>query len=159
MQWGVVAAVLVSGAVLLAASLSRQMVPGGRLAIRPGRLLFGLAAAMALAVGILYPWKIEGPFVAWGAACTVPGTLFAVPPALAFLLILRQGAILSPGAVGASAGFLAGLAGAIGLHLQCWVVEAPHVLVWHLAVPVIGAALGYLVGKAAGAGRRSRRKS
>ena len=156
-QWGVVATILLAGAAFLAVSLSRQMVPGGRLIVRPGVLLFGVVAAMALAVGVLYPWKVEGPFVEWGAACTIPGALFALPPGFVFLLILRRGAVLSPGSLGASAGFLAGLAGAIGLHLQCWVVEAPHVLVWHLPVPVIGAGLGYLIGRAAGSRRRFRR--
>jgi hypothetical protein len=139
--------VLLAGTVGLAISLSRRMVPGSRVSLRPGALLLAVGGSFLGVVALLYPWRSEGPFVEWGLLCTGPGLLFSLVPAVAFWLILRRGAILEPASLGALAGFLAGLVGATGLHLQCWVVEAPHAAVWHLAVPVICAVLGYVLGK------------
>ena len=56
---------------------------------------------------------------------------------------------MNSAAAGLAKGTLAGLAGVTMLELHCPIFEAPHVLVWHIAVlPVCGVA-GALVARTA----------
>ncbi len=136
---------VVGAAVLTAVSLSEEMVPGSRRTVRPSRLIGGLLGALAVVVALLFPW--EGG-LAGGRHCFESGFLFSLPAAGLVVLLLRRGAPLAWGAVGASAGLLAGLAGMAILHLGCSMIAAPHIMVGHLAVPLAGASIGFLLGKA-----------
>jgi hypothetical protein len=72
--------------------------------------------------------------------------MFATATAAVLLVILRRGVVLEPVRLGATAGALAGLSGAMVLHFQCTVPEAPHVLLWHFTGPILCAAGGALAG-------------
>lgn len=148
-QLGVVFALLAGGAVLLAIALSREMLPGAYALNRlycSKVLLAWLLPAFLLAVAALFPWRASQPFLA-GFPCTLAGLLLSAPAAVLFWLLLRRGAVLSPGTAGAASGLLAGLAGALALHLTCIMAEAPHLAVWHVGVPVGCALAGFAIGR------------
>jgi hypothetical protein len=71
----------------------------------------------------------------------------SLPAAGLAVILLRRGAILTPGVVGAAAGLLAALVGVVGLHFACATQAAPHIALGHLGIPVLGAGLGYLIGR------------
>jgi hypothetical protein len=145
-----IAAILGAGAVLLSISLSRQMTPGSYHRIRPGSLTVVLAGACLLAYGGLFPWAMDSRFLANGFRCVSAGLALAIPPGVCVWVLMRRGAILSAGLAGATAGLFAGLLGALVLHFGCLLLQAPHVVLWHGAVPVGSAALGFLLGRLAG---------
>jgi hypothetical protein len=77
--------------------------------------------------------------------------LAAVP----FWLLLRRGAGLSPRVTGAAAGLLAGLVTTSAQEIYCPILDASHILTWHLGVAVLGASIGLAAGFAGEtAGRR-----
>jgi hypothetical protein len=145
--------ILGAGAVLLALSLSRQMIPGSYHRVRPAALIPCVAGGFLLAFLTLFPWRVNGDFFASGLRCAGAGLAMIVPASVCFWLIIRRGVVLSPRLAGAGIGLLAGLAGALVLHFGCEIAGAPHLLVWHAGVPVFSALAGFLLGGLAARGR------
>jgi len=72
-----------------------------------------------------------------------------------FWLLLRRGAGLSPRVTGAAAGLLAGLVTTSAQEIYCPILDASHILTWHLGVALLGAVVGLAAGFAAeSAGKR-----
>jgi hypothetical protein len=69
--------------------------------------------------------------------------------AVPFWMMLRRGAILSPGMTGAATGLLAGLAGTSVLEIHCPNLDAWHILVSHLGVAMLCGLAGLVLGLAA----------
>jgi hypothetical protein len=134
---------------MLAWSLVCLMVPGSKHVIRP---IWSSIAALTLLViviaGVFHP-QAESKFVSTGLRCLRTGSASAVPAAALFWLLLRRGAVLSPGLTGATAGGLAGLAGLMVLEVRCPNLSSYHILVWHWGVALLamlgGLALGHLL--------------
>jgi hypothetical protein len=145
-----VGTVLGAGAVLLSLSLSRLMTPGSYHRIRPESLTALLAGACLLAYAGLFPWAMDGSFLPNGFRCVSAGLALAVPPGVCVWLLMRRGAVLSAGLAGATVGLFAGLLGALVLHFGCVILQAPHLVLWHGAVPVASAVCGFLLGRFAG---------
>lgn len=120
----------------------REVVPGSR-RIAPPWLLTAVACLTLAAVfaSVFHGYGMER-FVAEGIKCLRAGVAHAVPAAIATWLLLRRGYAVNPVAAGVVRGALAGLAGVTMLELHCVILEAPHVLVWHVAVVPVSAALG-----------------
>ena len=76
-----------------------------------------------------------------------------------FWLLLRLGAILSPRVAGAAAGLLAGLVGTSALEIHCPILDASHILMWHLGIALIGAMTGFAAGFAGEAAGRHLRSA
>lgn len=138
--------VLAGGAVSLAMALSKEIVPGERAALGPKRTAATVLCSFALSICLLLPWRVENEFMAMGWQCTTQGFAYALPATVLVLLIVRRGAVMSPASVGALTGAFSGLVGVAILHFQCVIHNAPHLLVWHAAIPVACAAAGYLLG-------------
>jgi hypothetical protein len=145
-QFGAVSAVLGLGAVAAAASLSRQMFPGGRQLVRPSVVLGVITAAVAGCWALLFPWRLDAGFWAWGMKCSGFGLIWVLPAAALLWRLLRRSVVLSPGVTGATAGLLAGLAGATVVHLGCRSTTAPHLTVWHAGIVVTSALAGFALG-------------
>ncbi len=141
----VVTLTLAAGLLTVAFSLSRQLLPGTRQWISPRVTWAAAVGLFGFGVAIGMPWKARIAKAA-GFHCALHELMFATATAAILLVILRRGVVLAPVRLGATAGALAGLAGAIVLHFQCTVPEAPHVLLWHFTGPVLCAAGGAVAG-------------
>jgi len=134
---------------LLAYSLLHQMVPGSRHRIPPRLLPAGITISLTIAIAVLFQFQHERNF--WGDAwaCIRAGIPIGFMAAVPFWLVLRRGAILSPGVTGAATGLLAGLVGTSVLEIHCPNLDAWHILVSHLGVAMLCALAGLVIGLAA----------
>lgn len=147
---------LAASACVLIYSLVRQMVPGGRHRIPPRFVPVAVMFSLVLVTAGIFQFQHERNFWRQGWACLRAGTPFGLLAAVPIWLLLRQGAILAPRVAGAAAGLLAGLVGTSALELHCPVLDASHILIWHLGVALLGAVIGFGAGLASEmAGRNS----
>jgi hypothetical protein len=125
-----------------------EMIPGSRRRIPAGALL-GIATVVLVGLfAVLFHDYHTEHFVSVGIICLVTGVLHAIPVGLMSWLVLRRGFAVNFVSAGLVAGTLAGLAGVGLLELHCPNLQAVHILVWHIAVVPVSAALGALVGRA-----------
>jgi hypothetical protein len=136
---------------LLVSSLVQQMAPGRRHRISPRFLPLGIMVALALVIAVLFHFQPELNFWARDWACLKTGIPLGAIAAVPFWLVLRRGAVLSPAMTGAATGLLAGLVGTGALEIHCPNLHAGHILVSHLGVAVLGAAVGLITGMIVGA--------
>jgi len=97
-------------------------------------------------IAVLFRFQHEQNFWRHAWPCIRVGTPIGVLAAVPFWLILRRGAILSPGMTGATTGLLAGLVGTSVLEIHCPNLDAWHILASHLGVAVLCALAGLIVG-------------
>jgi hypothetical protein len=138
-------ATLAASAALLAFSLVKQMVPGQKPLLRAGLLPISLFVLLCLVVASVFQIRVDPNFLRAGTACLRAGVPYAIPAALAFWLILRRGAILSPRLVGAMSGMLAGLVSTTVLEVHCPNLDVWHILVWHVGIALLGMITGLLI--------------
>ncbi len=131
-----------------------EAIPGSRRPVAPWLLAATGCAALAGVFGLLFPDYRTERFVAQGMTCLVAGLGLALPVSLAVWWFLRRGFAVNPLAAGLARGTLAGLAGLAMLEIHCPNFEAPHVMVWHVAVLAVSSALGMLLARMARAYRR-----
>jgi hypothetical protein len=135
--------------VLVAAyALVKSILPGSRYLFSAGRALGLCMMALITALALSFRDYHVDHFVSAGIACLLTGLLHAIPVGLISWLLLRRGFPVSPVTAGATAGLFAGLAGVGVLELHCVNFEAAHVLVWHVAVIPVSAALGAMAAAA-----------
>src|SRR5271154_6779449 len=148
---------LSTSAGVLVYSLVHQMAPGSQHRISPKRLPAAVIALLALLMAGLFQFQAERDFWGSGLACLRAGGPFALLAAVPFWLLLRRGAGLSPRVTGTAAGLLAGLVATSAQETYCPILDASHILTWHLAVALLGAVVGLAAGFAAeAAGKRLR---
>ena len=138
--------VIGAAAFLGAFTLSREMVPGGKKMLSAPRLFLLLLVPLFLAVSVLFPWDFSRNILPDSWRCFRQGFMFSLPAAGLVVMLLRRGAVLSLGVVGAGAGLLAGLVGVVVLHFACGMNNAAHVALAHLGVPLAGALIGAAIG-------------
>jgi hypothetical protein len=127
---------------LTATAFATEMIPGSRRRVASGTMLIVSSLALFAIFAVLFRDYRTDHFLSQGIVCLVTGLLHAIPTALASWLLLRRGFAVNPVTSGLSAGTLGGLAGVIVLELHCPNFQALHILVWHIAVPLVSAALG-----------------
>jgi hypothetical protein len=108
------------------------MVPGSRYRIPPKLLSAGVIISLTVAIAVLFQFQHERNFWANGWACLRAGIPIGILAAVPFWLLLRRGAVLSPGVTGAAIGLLAGLVGTTVLEIHCPNLDGWHILVSHL---------------------------
>jgi hypothetical protein len=138
---------LLAGAVLFSLSLARQMAPGSRRGI-PTWLAMALFGSAALGgITLLFPWREPGTSIGLSWQCSLREFAIAAPAAgLLWLLLRRSAPALSPTALGASVGAMAGLLAVTVLQFGCVYQQALHLLLWHWSVLAIAAGAGALLG-------------
>src|SRR5579862_851165 len=111
------------------------------------------AAALTLAVvgfPILFASIFENystrDLVKEGLPCLIAGLGVAIPVGAAIAWTLQRGFVLRWSSAGLAAGVLSGLTGLGMLELHCSNLKAIHVMIWHVAVVVVSATAGFLVG-------------
>ena len=154
------AAVIFSALALLlyavAAVCVGQIVPGSPRPVAPAMLLAAGALALAAMFAILFHDYGTARFVELGYPCLQAGLAVALPTCLVVWLLLRWGFAVNPVSAGVAAGTLAGIAGLTMLEMHCAYFSAFHVMVWHVGVIPITAAVGALLGWAVERYRRLR---
>ncbi len=148
-QLGAILGVVCIAATALAVWLSGEMIPATKRFITPAGLFTIICVGLFLAVLGLFEWQQENDLFAHGWHCFRVGVLTTLPASALLILVLNRGAVLSFAAVGAGAGLMAGLVGVVTLQLGCTMTSAPHIMVGHLTIPLVAAAAGYFIGKAA----------
>ena len=136
-----------AAAFLVAFTLSREMAPGEKKILSAPRLFLLLLMPLFLAAAVLFPWDFSHNILSGSWRCFRHGFLFSLPAAGLIVMLLRRGAVLSLGVVGAGAGLLAGLVGVAVLHFACGMNNAGHVALGHLGIPLAGAVLGAAIGR------------
>ncbi len=132
-----------------------EFIPGSRRPMAPWLLAMFCCAGLTVVFGLVFHDYRTEHFVSQGLTCLSAGLVHALPASLAAWLLLRRGFAVKPVAAGFATGTLAGLAGSTMLELHCANFEAPHVMVWHIAVIPLSGAAGALVAHTAHAiGRR-----
>ncbi len=150
---------LIALALVAAVACSRQMRPAGGSRLGVIALLLALACFPAVASAIFRGYSTVN-LVAEGIPCLRAGLLVALPTGILITWILRRGFVLDWSAAGLAGGVLSGLTGLGMLEVHCPNLKAIHIMVWHLGVVVVSAALGLAVGRIVGfAGQRSRARS
>lgn len=129
-----------------AGELVRAMIPGSRRRLSSGVLLIAISLGLAAVLAACFRDYHTTNFWHAGLVCLAIGVLHAIPAGLLSWWVLRRGFAVDPVSAGMAAGTLAGLAGVAMLELHCPNFQAAHVLVWHLAVVLVSAALGSLCG-------------
>jgi hypothetical protein len=134
---------------LLAYSLAHQMVPGSRHRIPPGLLPLAITISLTIAIALLFQFQPERNFWRSAWACIRAGTPIGALAGVPSWLVLRRGAILSPGMTGPATGLLAGLAGTSVLEIHCPNLDAWHILAAHFGVAILCTLVGFVIGLAA----------
>jgi hypothetical protein len=124
-----------------------EAAPGSRRPLAPWMLGVGGCLLLAIVFGLLFHDYRTERFIAQGIACLTAGLVEAVPAALGTWWILRRGFAVNSLAAGFARGALAGLAGVTMLEIHCPNFEAPHVIVWHIAVLPVSGVAGMLVAR------------
>lgn len=130
---------------LAARASVRQMIPGSWQRFGPVSILLAVCAALAAAFLAVFSDYHAERFVPQGLTCLKAGLAVAAPAALLIWLALRRGYAVNPTAAALAMGTLAGLAGIAMLELHCTNFEVPHVLLWHVAVAPVSAAVAFLL--------------
>lgn len=138
---------LIFGALLLLTSLVaartvREWVPGSAARVAGPAVVAGVALVLLAVFALVFHDYRATQFVPAGLRCLVAGTLHAAVAAPLIGWLLRRGYAVHAVSAGLVAGGLAGLAGVSLLELHCPNFEAPHVLVWHVLVVPLSAAVG-----------------
>jgi hypothetical protein len=144
-QWLAMSALLATGVCLFSASLASQIRPGSYQRLSGGRLAAAFGVGLLTGMALLFPWRAAQSFVAQGWPCLLGGLGVATPGAVLLWLIVRRGAPLSMGTLGATIGATAGLLGVTVLQFRCPLQNAPHLLVWHGGVLVVATVAGSAV--------------
>jgi len=132
---------------LAARACVAEAIPGSPRPVAPWLLTVSGCTVLALVFALLFHDYGTERFVHQGMTCLVAGLAHALPASLAAWLLLSRGFAVNSGAAGLAKGFLAGLAGVSMLELHCTNFEAPHILVWHIAVLPVSAAAGMLAAR------------
>jgi hypothetical protein len=131
---------------LISAALSvADAIPGSRRLMSPWLLLATCCVAIAGVIGFLFHDYGTEEFVIQGVKCLGLGLMTALPAYLGIWWLLKRGFTMDVVSAGLARGTVAGLAGIAMLQLHCPNFEAPHIIVWHIAVVPVTAAIAILV--------------
>ena len=143
---------------LAARELVSYWIPASRHYLTPA-VLVALASATLLALfgSMFHDYHVEH-FLSAGVVCLSLGVAHAIPAACVAAGFLRRGLLSEVLSGTAMAGAFGGLGGVALLELHCANLEAPHILLWHVAVVPVSALLGALVGWIINARQTARRR-
>lgn len=147
LQLAGVGALLVSGTTLFSATLGKLTTPGSTRRVPTWLTMLVFATAALGGIALLFPWRAEdaSPFLSW--QCALRELAIAAPAAVLFWILMRRAVVLSPAAMGAGVGAVAGLLAVSALQFACPHQEALHLLLWHWSVLLVTTAAGALTAR------------
>ncbi len=147
--WYYAAVLLV--AILFSAATVKEIIPGARKLIHPLWLTAGSVLLLAVSVTAVIPDFGLNNFRALGLPCLRLALSCAAICGFLASWFFRRGYPTAPVQASLTFGVFAGLSGVAVLALHCPVLNAPHILIWHLgALPIsglVGAGIGSLIYK------------
>ena len=132
------------------------MIPASGRRITRFALIASIVALLGVFAVVFQNYDMD-QFVPRGLVCLRAGLLFAIPAAVALVLLVRRGFVTNLPGIGMAVGTVAGLAGIGVLEVHCPIFNAAHVMVWHLGVVAISAGAGWALGKLLQRARQSRK--
>jgi hypothetical protein len=133
-------------AVLFATATVERMIPGSKRRVNTPALVIGSFVSLALVICLLFENFALDHFVEYGLPCLELGSECGLVSGLTAFWLVRKGFFTSPVASITLIGLFAGLSGFAALAFICPVLNAPHILVWHLGVMVVGGLGGGAIG-------------
>lgn len=149
--------VLLLLALVLAGGAVEQMIPGSRSIMPPALSVLLAIVLLSVTAALLFPDFAMNDFVHRGMPCLRFGLLCAIPAAGFTWFLMRRGFVIDPLSAAIAGGALSGLLGVGVLALHCAILNAAHIIVWHVGVIAVTSVLGALLGwgvSRAGARRR-----
>lgn len=146
-ELGVIGVVLISGAILFSVTLGKQTSPGSVRHIPTWITMLIFAGAVVAGVVLLFPWRAEEASVFLSWQCALRELAIAAPASILFWLLMRRAVVLSPAAMGASLGAVAGLMAVSVQQFTCPHQEALHLLLWHWSVLLVTTGVGALAAR------------
>jgi hypothetical protein len=138
-------------ALVLSGAAIEAMIPGSRRTLPP--VVGVLAAILLLSVtaSLLFPDFVLRDFVRQGIPCLRLGVLCAIPAAGLTWVMMRRGFVVDTLSAAVAGGALSGLLGVGVLALHCPILNASHIIAWHVGViavtSVVGALLGWVLAR------------
>ena len=135
-------------ALVMAGSVVEQMIPGSRRTMRPVWLIVIAMLLLSVASLVLFPDSglDAHPFVSRGIPCLRYGVLCAIPGGALTWILMRCGFVTDPVSGAISAGAFSGLLGTAALALHCPILNAAHIIAWHVGVIVVTSLAGVVIG-------------
>jgi hypothetical protein len=130
------------GAWALARIITAEMIPGARRSVPPA---VSITAAFAMTIGVtvlLFPDYSMIRFVRSGIPCLVIGTVCAIPAGFLVWRVIRLGMMTETMPLALASAVLSGLTGVFVLALHCPILNAAHILTWHVGVPALALGIG-----------------
>lgn len=144
------AAIEYSVVLLLALTLSGvvvgQMIPGSRRVLSPMAGVFIVVVLLSAMASLLFPDFGIRDFIHQGIPCLRLGTLCALPAAGLAGYAMKRGFVTDPFQASVAGGALAGLLGIGVLALHCPILNASHIIAWHVAVIAVTSFIGAVLG-------------
>lgn len=106
-------------------------------------------AALPLLFSLLFRSYSTLNLVKEGLPCLIAGMCVSIPTGVLLFLLMRHGFVLEWRKAGVVCGTLAGLAGLAMLEIHCANLKAIHVIVWHGAVVLLSALVGWVLARIA----------
>ncbi len=139
------AAVFISAAAL-ALAVVEQMIPGAKRRVPPALAVLFPVVALLVIVPSLFPFFGAESFVQRGIPCLRLGLICAIPSGGLTWLLMRRGYACGAMSAALCGGAFSGLVGVGALALHCPILNAAHILTWHVGVIAISIAAGALIG-------------
>ena len=133
-------------ALALAGAAIEGMIPGSRRTLPPAAGVLIAILLLSVTASLLFPDFALHDFVRTGIPCLRLGVLCATPAAALTWIMMRRGYAVDTVSAVVAGGALSGLLGVGVLALHCAVLNAAHIIAWHVGVVAVTSLFGALLG-------------
>lgn len=134
-------------ALILARTLAGEIIPASRRRLAPAPVITAVFAVTIAVTVVLFPdYSLTG-FFRTGIPCLAIGSVCAVPASVLIGRIMHRGMLSDTFSGILTAAAFSGTLGVFVLALHCPILNAAHILTWHLGVPALGLGVGALVAR------------
>lgn len=133
-------------AMVLAGAAIEGMIPGSRRTLPPAAGVLIAILLLSFTASLLFPDFALHDFVSRGIPCLRLGVFCAIPAAGLTWAMMRRGFVVDTVSVVVAGGALSGLLGVGVLALHCPILNAAHIIAWHVGVVAVTSVAGALLG-------------
>lgn len=131
---------------LFSAGLVTGAIPGAKVRAPAGWLETGAALAVTLAVWWMFPRFGQEQFMKHGIPCLRLGCICAAVFGALGVMVLRRAYVTELRRTALLLACFAGFSGVAVLSLHCPLLDAGHIIVWHLGAMAVSALAGAVIG-------------